>query len=352
VPTPQAKILGLALVGAVAAVLPAFAQDAGGEFVAQMRDAGFSNAQIAEARAGGIVTRILPQREDNAAFVTGVARIAAPAEAFAEGIRHIESLRSGGRMLQIGRFRMPPTTEDLQALVVEARDLDDLRRCRVGDCDVQIGRHAMELLHAVDWKADDARERAAERTKEILVAQVKAYLNEGSAAMAIYDDNDTPESVRSALEQILATSPGVVRDNPAFYRYFLEFPGSARPPDVEDIFYWSKEQVRKPVTSLVHVCLQRVEENGRASYCVAMKHIYDSHYFLGYAEFLKALPEPGGAGGFYLVRSIRALIDPPRGWLRGLLLGKIKKAMRDALAQDLQRTKSRLELARPRMPPG
>ena len=95
--------------------------------------------------------------------------------------------------------------------------------------------------------------------------------------------------------------------------------------------------------SIVHLCAQRVDDHGRTSYRIAMKHIYDSHYFLGYAEFLAAIPELDATEGFYLVRSIRAVIDPPRGWLRGFLLGRIKAAMRDELAKDLQRTRTRLE---------
>jgi hypothetical protein len=339
------SVLMHTLVASLAAGLPASAQDAPQELVAEMRDAGFSDAQITVVKEGGIVTRVLPQRDDNAAFVAGVVRIAAPDDALANGIRGIELLRRGGRTLQIGRFGTPPTMEDIQPLVLERRDLDDLRSCRVGDCDVQIGRHAMELIHAIDWEAADARERAAQLTKGILLAQVRAYLEQGSSAMATYDDNDPPESVASSFEQILRDSPSLVRSNPTFYRYLLDFPNGVPPPNVESLLYWSKEKLRRPVVSVVHVSLQRLEDHGRTSYYIAMKHIYDSHYFLAYAEFLTAIPEPGATKGFYLVRSIRALIDPPRGWFRGFLLGRIKGAMRDELAKDLRRTRTRLEFS-------
>ena len=138
----QGVVLTRTLVGLLAAAVSASAQDVPVELAAEMRDAGFSDAQITTVKAGGIVTRILPQRDDNAAFVTGVVRIAAPDYALADGVRSIEVFRRG-RTLQIGRFGTPPTMEDIQPLVLERRDLDDLRNCRVGDCDVQIGRHAM-----------------------------------------------------------------------------------------------------------------------------------------------------------------------------------------------------------------
>jgi hypothetical protein len=338
----QHLMLRPTLVASIAAGLPVAAQDAPRELVAEFRAAGFSDAQITTVKAGGIVTRILPQRDDNAVFVTGAVRIAASDNALADGVRSMEVLRRG-RTLQIGRFGTPPTMEDIQPLALERRDLDDLRSCGVGDCDVQIGRHAMELSHAIDWEAADARERAAQLTRGILLAQVRAYLEQGSSAMATYDDNYPPESVASSFEQIMRDSRSLVQGNPAFYRYLLDFPNGPPPPNVENFLYWSKEKLRRPVVSVVHVSLQHVEERGRTRSYVAMKHIYDSHYFLAYAEFLTSIPEPGDTKGFYLVRSIRALIDPPRGWLRGLLLGRIKSAMRDELAKDLRRTKAHLE---------
>jgi hypothetical protein len=341
-PARSRAVLGLAMTAAIVG-LPAFAQEPPTEVASRMRDAGFSDAQIRKAAAGGVLTRVLHREEDNAVFVTGVARIAAPDDALAEGIRSLEVLRRGSRTLQIGCFGTPPGIEDIQALSLEGRDLDSLRRCHPGDCDVKIGRDAMERIRAIDWEAVGARARAAQVIKEVLVARLGAYQEGGSSAMAAYVDDDPPESVAHGLETILRESPDLVQRNPAFFRYVLDYPNGEPPPNVESLFYWSKEKLRKPVVSIVHVVLQRSEGDGQASYHIAMKHIYDSHYFRAYAEFLTAIPEARSGEGFYLMRSVRALIDPPGGWFRGFLLGRIKRAMCDELAADLRRTRARLE---------
>lgn len=309
---------------------------------ATMTDAGFTEAQVARVRGGGIVTRILPQREDNAAFVTGVARVAASPEVLADGIRRIEASRGGGRMLQIGRFGSPPRLADVEPLVIDVRDLDALRACKVGACDLKLGRHAIAAFRAIDWGSLDARKRATQAMKRLLLEQVQSYAERGAPAMAVYDDNERPESVAVAFHQIMRDSPGLVRANPDFYRYIIQFPKDSPPPAVENIFYWSKQKLREPVVSVVHLCLLRMDERGATGSLVAMKHLYDSHYFLAYGEFLTLLPT-SDARGTYLIRSIRALIDPPRGWFRGLLLGRIKGAMRDELARDLARTRQRFE---------
>lgn len=341
-PYGRASRAALVLIGALAPVMRATAQDVPQELMVDLRDANFSGAQINSVRAGAIAVQILPQRDDTAAFVTGAVRIAAPDEALPEEIRKIETFRTGGRILQIGRFGQSPSLGDIQPLVLDRGEIDDLRGCKAGDCEMQIGSGAMEAIHAIDGSRNDARTHAAQTFKELLLGQARAYLEHGSAAMATYNNNDAPESVASAFEQILRDSPRLVRSDPAFFRYLVDFPKDPQASNLENFLYWSKEKVRKPVVSVVHVCLEHSESHGRARYLIAMKHIYDSHYYLAFSEFLQTFPEENGKA-FYLVRSIKALIDPPRGLFRGILLGRIKASMRDELAKDLSHTRSLLE---------
>jgi hypothetical protein len=333
--------LGLRMVVVLAAGVSAAAEELPGELQAYLSGTGFPASEIAELRAGGVITRLLPQPDDNAAFVVGVARVRAPQEALVDGIRDIEMLRKGGRVLQIGRFGTPPSIEDVQPLIVETRDLDDLHKCRIGDCDIKLDAATIASARQIDWNAADAGAQASQAMKLALVAQAKDYLARGAEGMPVYRDNDPAESTAGEFAKLLQGGPQLIPENPDFYRYLLEFPNGSL-PSVENFLYWSKEKLRKPVVSVVHVCLQRVERDGAESYFIALKHVYDSHYFLAYAEFLSLAPGPAGTGEFYLVRSVRARIDPPR-FMRGLLLGKVKREMRRALGEDLSRMQSRLE---------
>ncbi len=113
-------------------------------------------------------------------------------------------------------------------------------------------------------------------------------------------------------------------------------------PGVESFVYWSKEKTRKTVVSVAHVSIQTIPRDPGPAYAVAMKHLYDSHYFLGEMEFLTLLPEAGDTPAFTLIHVLRARVDPPRSF-RGMLLGKMREGMREAIATDLQATRSRLE---------
>jgi hypothetical protein len=310
---------------------------------AYLAKVGFSSAEIAEARAGAAIARSLPQKDDNATFVVGVTHIRSTEDAFVEEMRRIDRFRTGGRVLQSGRFSASPSADDLQALAFESQDVEELRKCRIGDCGLKADARTLAAATKVDWNAPDYRAQASRMMKQVLAAQVNDYVERGAAGMPIYVDNEVPESAAEEFAKLLESTPRLLDENPAFFQYLVDFP-KAPLPNVENFVYWAKEKVRRPVVSLVHVCLQRVETGGEPSYFIALKHIYDSHYFLAYAEFLALVPCRGDASGFYLVHAVRARIDPPR-WLRGMLLGKVKREMRLALIEQLQRTKTRLEPA-------
>jgi len=172
---------------------------------------------------------------------------------------------------------------------------------------------------------------------------VQVYLEQGSAGMVVYDNNASPVSVRAEVDKILQNSPNLMRYNPEFLQYLIDFPKGSL-PNAESFIYWSKEKLLKPVVSVAHVCIQRVTRGPETGYFIAIKHIYDSHYFLADTEFLTLVPDGSDASRFYLVDAVRARVDPPRKF-RGLLLGKIKGSMKGALATDVKATRQRLESA-------
>ncbi len=319
-----------------------------GEPQRYLRTIGFGADEIAAMEQGRAGARVIHERDDIDADVVGVVRVDAREEAMVESVRRMGSFKSAAPVLQIGRFGNPPSIDDLDGLTFDPQDLDDLHRCRIGSCELKVGGSTMELARRIDWSSPDARVRASRLIKEIILQHVQRYLVEGKAALAVYDDDDVPHSVASEFEKIVESSPNLLRYNPDFVRYLLDFPDRSLTA-VEDFLYWSKEKLRKPVVSVVHGCIQRVTREGHTGYFIALKHIYDSHYFRANVEFLTLVPATGGESGFYLVHSIRARMDPPRHF-RGMLLGKIKGAMKSALTEDLEQAKKSPESAAP--PPG
>jgi hypothetical protein len=338
---PLVPVLCLALAFAGPARSQGGQGDASGEPQRYMRTVGFDAGEIAAMEGGRAVARVIDEQDDIDADVVGVVHIDAREEAMLASVRRIETLESSAPVLQIGRFGDPPSVDDLAGLTLDPQDLDDLHRCRIGSCDLKVGGSTMELARRIDWNAPDAPAQASRLVKEVIVQHVRRYLVEGKKALAVYDDDDVPHSVAAEFEKILDRSPNLLRYNPDFIHYLLDFPDWPL-PDVENFLYWCKQRLRKPVVSVVHACIEKVTRDGQTGYFIALKHIYDSHYFRANVEFLTLVPATGGRSGFYLVHSIRARMDPPRHF-RGMLLGKIKGAMKAALIQNLDQTKRQLE---------
>ncbi len=312
-----------------------------GEIAGELVRLGLTASDAEQAGRGEVAARILPQPEDNAAAVVGAVFVDARPERLLEDIRSLDAVRSRRRVLQAGRISDPPVSGDLDGLVFEPQDLADLRRCRVGDCDIRVNARTMAAARELDWSASGSAGTASLALKSALLDEVRSYREHGAADMSVYHESDTPEPAGSELHALLRSTPPPFPESPSYLRYLLEYP-SFELANVEDFFFWSKETLRRPVVSAVHLSLQTVTSQAGPRYLIALTHIYDSHYFLAYAEFLSLLPVPGSARGFYLVRSIRARIDPPR-WFRGLLLRRIKREMRGTLKADLEKTRGRLE---------
>jgi hypothetical protein len=295
---------------------------------------GLGRDEIEEARRGGVVARVLPLQEDNDVLVVGLVFIDAPPAALLQDIRSTGMLRSNGRVLQSGRFSAPPMPQDLDPLTFAPQDLEDLRKCRVGDCDIRVDAATMATAGELHWGTPDASIKASMALKHALWIQLQSYREQGAAGMAVYRENRVPDESGRELTKLLDGSPRPFPESPSFLEYLKEYP-RVRLPDVESFFCWSKEAQRKPVVRLVHVSLRTVNTEGGPHHLVALVHVHDNHFYLAYAEFLRLIPERGAATGFYLVRWIRARIDPPRR-LRGLLLGRIKEQMREAMKSDIE----------------
>ena len=304
-----------------------------------LKSVGFTAAEIASFDKGGVVTKILPTKEDLDAAVIGAVRVSASPDALIDKIRTLDVLKNAATVLQYGRFSDPPRIEDLAGLTIDDKELEDFEECKVGSCDLKLGAGAMELARKVDWKAKDAHAQASQLLKQAMIDGANAYLRSG--AMGLYVDNAAPESVVEGMNKILAESPYLVQYDAGLGKYVLEFPKTSL-PGAETVLYWSKDKVRKPVVSLHHLVIYKKPGATPSPYLVVDKHVYDSHYFLATVDFVGIVPEAEAAKGFSIIYLTRTRIDPPRSF-RGTLLGKIKGGMKDAIEARLKNGKARLE---------
>ncbi len=249
--------------------------------------------------------------------------------------------RRSASTLEIGGLSRPPTSEDLKGLTLEEGDLDAIRRCHPGGCDIKMSTSAMEQIRReLDWKAADAKARAAALARRMLAEYAAAYMEGGTPAMATYNDKDTPQETAAEFRKLLAASPYLVEYSPEFHRYVEAYPKGTL-AGTQDLFYWSKEKFgAKPTIELHHVTIfEDPQRGGRA--LVSSKQIYASHYFRAGLDLTALADAPDS--GFYLMDLYRTRIDPPTGMLSGAILGKIRAGIEQGVAEGLRVAKARAE---------
>jgi hypothetical protein len=340
--TSSRRVILAAVLMAAVAPRPAAAEDTAVRTFLR-RTIGLTDAQVAEIDAGRVVTRQLPSADKPEMAAFGAVRVAAKKDAYLDRLRDVARFRNGPSTIQIGRFHTPPVIADLDGLTLEDGDFDAARKCKPGDCDLKLARSALDRIQKeMDWKAPDARARATQLMKQMLVEYVSAYLRGGTAEMATYVDNASPLETAAEFRKVMGASPYLVQYGPALQRYLEDYPKGAL-AGAEDVFYWTKDKFGpKPTIAIYHLTIWRDPADPTRA-AVASKQIYASHYFQAGLDLAALVDAPAPPGGFYLVDLYRARIDPPTGMLSGVLLGKIRGGIEQGVAEGLRTAKQRTE---------
>src|SRR5262245_20152543 len=95
---------------------------------------------------GAPVVKLLPSDPAREVAVFGAVWInGAPGE-YVRLVRDIEQFERGGAFLVTKRISDPPQLTDFSALKLPQEDLNALRTCRVGDCEIKLGESTLQRL--------------------------------------------------------------------------------------------------------------------------------------------------------------------------------------------------------------
>jgi len=314
-----------------------FAQASMSEFQQVLREKGsFEDHDFAALQRNQAVVRLAPTSEKREVAVTGLVNINASAEDFLRSYRDSMMQKSNAAILEIGRFGPEPALADLAGLSLEPRDIEDLKECVVGDCQVKLSAPMIERFRKeVDWAAPDYQLRAANLFKEMLVAYIKDYRRRGEAALIEY--NDKQDSVSLATEQRELTSAN------GYVNSFLADPKSGLQL-VEEVLVWSKIKFGlKPVISVNHISIYKRNSDVGPQVLVASKQIYANHYFNAFHALTAFVNVPGAAHGSYLVYENRSRADGLEGPFGKIKRGVVEKKAIEGLRGIIAQSKASLD---------
>ncbi len=304
---------------------------------------GFSMADLAAVDRGQAVARLLKFSSKTELAAAGVVRVRIPLEDVVDRFRKIEEFKRGKEVLSIGRFGSMPTTADLSGLRLDRRDLEDLKKCKIGACRVRLTAPMEEKLRRdVNWMAPDSLDIAVTVYRAALVEHVLRYLSTGDSALGSYLDTEPPTDTAMEIRGLLVASPFIEEYLPEFRKIITEFP-AALLPGSESSVYWSQEKFGlRPVTSVTHVILFRPAPR---AFVAASKQIYANHYFdasLGLTAFVSVEPE-SGLGETYIVYLNRSRTKLLGGWLGFVKRPIVEARLRKGMEEHLRAVKARLE---------
>jgi hypothetical protein len=229
---------------------------------------------------GRRVVKLLPVVDKCEVAICGVVPLHGSPPEIAKTFQHTLAQQNAKSLLASGRFRNPPSLADVVTLTLENRDIEDLRRCVVGDCKLKlsagmIGRFQTE----VDWNRADYRVQATAVFRKMLVEYVRDYLARGNLALIAYSDQDPTVQVYEEQKSLLQSLVYINDFAPEFAAYLRDFPATKR-ADVHDVVTWAKIKFGlKPVIFITHIATYEPSTDWPRKVLIVSRQIYANHYF-------------------------------------------------------------------------
>lgn len=311
-----------------------------------LEQAAFTAEELSALERGEVVVKTLPTTNKREVAFCGVVRLRGEPATLLAAFR--ESLtQSNGRIMPGGRIGAPPAPEEFQALTLDAGDIEELKRCAAGDCDLKMPAAMIERLRGeVSWAAPDYRTSAERLFRLMLFDYARDYLGRGGGALVESDGRVAAARRDEARRASFDSLPYVEDSAPEFAAYLQGFP-RVELPGVENALHWSKIKIGlKPVTLLTHTATYTRRREGAPEILVATKQLYATRYFdssLSLTLLTGVAAADGAPSETYLLYANRSRAEALGGLFGGLKRRLVVEAALDGLRDVLQRTRLNAE---------
>ena len=137
---------------------------------------GLNAGQIDSVHQGTAVAVVLDSPTADQVFVFGTVYIRAEPESYLRFANDFDALRKLPSYLAVQKFSNPPRFSDLSGFTIDADDLKELRRCRPGDCEVQLPSEAIDQFQkSINWTATNAAGEANRLAQQMALQALLAY---------------------------------------------------------------------------------------------------------------------------------------------------------------------------------
>jgi hypothetical protein len=291
--------------------------------------AGLNEQQIAAIRSGKAIAKVVESHTPDEVFVFGAVYVEASPESYLNLASDIDSLRRLPSYLAIQSFSDPPRLSDVAGLTLDEQDINELKNCKTGHCDIQLPTEAIDdFQRSIDWSAPDVADRVNRLAQRMAFQALLDYMQGGNAALGAYRDKNHPAAVAETFASLIDRCKALPVYLPELHEYLLEYP-RAKSDNVQTDFYWAKVNFGlKPTFRIV----QRIAYRQETAFAVAEKQLYASHYFQSALD-LTVCVKDAQRPGFYLI----TLKGSKQAGLTGLKGSLVRKVAVDKTRSSMER---------------
>jgi hypothetical protein len=299
-----------------------------------------NGGQIRDISNGKVVTKVLDAHDKYGVLTFGAVHINATIAEYASVYRDVDKLQ--GQMVylivqEFGKDGAPVKLSDFDRFVVEKKDVDEIEKCRPGNCEIQLGDMA-SFQNLIDWKSNDRYAQVNEVARHELLEGMNRYIAGGLKALGSYRDRKNPLSLYDAMKTMIDRAGFLQReDAPQLYQYIVEYPQD-KLEGAEDFFYWEKIDFGQEITNRVnHVTMAPISSSSSVKFVVANKQLYASRYIRVALQLYACVPDSPDQSkpGFFLVEINSSLLpdfNPVKlGIARKIATGKAVESTEQAL---------------------
>ena len=290
--------------------------------------AAFQSTDFAAAKLNQPVVRLAPTSDKHEIAVSGLVSIRADADEFLRSYRESMTKKTNPAILEIGSFSREPSLNDLAGLTLDTGDIEDLKACVVGDCELKLSARMIERFrNEINWDAPDYQLAVTNLFKQMLFEYVRDYRTRGEAALIEYNDKDDGVSL-AAEQQALNAAPSYINDLLTQRKSELQL--------ADDTIVWSKIKFGlKPVIAINHIRIYKRTSDTGQQVLIASNQIYADHYFNASLALTALVNVPGADQGGYLVSENRSFADGLGGPLGKIKRGVVEKKALEGLKSIL-----------------
>jgi len=302
---------------------------------------GLNDEQIKNIRSGKAVAKILDSPTPDEVYVFGSVYVNSTPERYVKFASDIDALRKVPNYLAVQKFSDPPKLSDLEGFTLEEEDIKELKKCEPGHCEIQLPTEAMDTFRqSINWSAPPAEldRQVNQHLHQRVIEGLQAYRRDGNQALGVYVDKENPTDVPRQFAYMLSYAKALPKYLPDFQRYLLAYP-NAKSENISDMFYWAKVKFGlKPTLRVVQVVTLRGTSANEATYAIAEKQLYSSHYFetaLDLTFCVRATDDPKQVG-FYLIKAMGSeqagLTGVKGSMVRKVAVGRTASSLEKSLA--------------------